>query len=240
MSGKRYEVIAMEERKVTIDLDGGTSITALLETPVIKRADGSTGVIIAHGAGNDMHHPLIVEVARQASERGYPALRFNFPYRERGASSPDNLDILMAAWRGAYDCLAAKSGYNVDHVIACGKSMGGRVAAKMTADGLLPAAALVFLGYPLHAPGSKEKLRHGPLHKITRPMFFVAGTRDPFCDYSLFIDILNQIKAPWTLKTVDGGDHSFHVPKARGLSDEVIYRSIGDAVGRWISDLSKT
>ena len=35
------------------------------------------------------------------------------------------------------------------------KTMGGRVASQMVAEGLLPVSKLVFLGYPLHAPGKK-------------------------------------------------------------------------------------
>jgi predicted alpha/beta-hydrolase family hydrolase len=44
--------------------------------------------------------------------------------------------------------------------------MGGRVASQMVAEGLLPVSKLVFLGYPLHAPGKTDQLRDAHLYSI--------------------------------------------------------------------------
>ena len=44
----------------------------------------------------------------------------------------------------------------------------------------MPAAGLVFLGYPLHPPGKPERIRDEHLYRIDVPMLFLEGTRDPF------------------------------------------------------------
>ncbi len=64
-------------------------------------------------------------------------------------------------------------------VFAAGKSFGGRMASMAVAEGM-ETAGLVFLGYPLHAPGKPEKLRDGHLYGLELPMLFLQGTRDPF------------------------------------------------------------
>ena len=44
----------------------------------------------------------------------------------------------------------------------------------------------------------------------------------------------NRIPAPWNLHVIEGGDHSFHVPKAAGTSEPEIHdRIIGETL-RWL------
>ena len=49
----------------------------------------------------------------------------------------------------------------------------------MAAAGELPVEKLIFLGYPLHPPGKKEKLRDSHLYSIRAPMLFFAGVWIP-------------------------------------------------------------
>lgn len=167
-------------------------------------------VVVAHGAGNDMETPLISSLAGGLAEAGYLTLRFNFLYRDRGAKTPDDEKTLGETWQAAYRFIKEETGLPVNAFIAAGKSLGGRIASRMVSAGLLPADRLIFLGYPLHPPGDREKLRDAPLYAIRIPMLFFAGTRDPFCDADLLKSVLSRIRAPWKLCTIEGGDHSFH------------------------------
>lgn len=83
-----------------------------------------TGVILAHGAGNDMSHPMLRSLAEGLADAGYLALRFNFLYRETEKKSPDNQDVLYLAWQGAYRFLAEHPEYRPKHILAAGKSLG--------------------------------------------------------------------------------------------------------------------
>ena len=60
------------------------------------------------------------------------------------------------------------------------------------------------------------------------PLLFFEGTRDPFCDLDLFRLVLYKVKAPWDLEIIDGGDHSFKVPKSKGLSSTAVYQRLLD------------
>jgi predicted alpha/beta-hydrolase family hydrolase len=192
-----------------------------------------TGIVFAHGAAFDMNEPLLVHLADGLADRGWLTLRFNFPYRERGKSSPDRQEVLEAAWRAAFDFMKSETGFEVDRVIAAGKSMGGRVASQMAAEGILPAAALVFLGYPLHPPGKKDQLRDSHLPAIPAPMLFFAGDRDAFADLTLLKATLSRLDAA-DLEVVEGADHSFNLPSKASTSQEAVYRNILQRIAVWL------
>jgi uncharacterized protein len=193
-----------------------------------------TGIIVAHGAGNDMETPLLAAFSDGLAVEGYPTLRFNFLYKERGRKAPDTPAVLEKTWLAAYRFMAESSGFNLDTIVAAGKSMGGRIASQMVASGLLPAQRFIFLGYPLHPAGNQEKLRDAHLYQIAVPMLFFAGTRDPLCDLSLLNSVLKRLKHPWELYTIDGGDHSFHVPKSFSLKDEEVFSAIINKTLEWL------
>jgi len=221
---------------VTIPLGEGETVSGVLAVPENLRAGEGTGVILAHGAGNDMNQPLITSVANGLAEAGHVTLRFNFLYRERGLERPDSLELLYRAWEGACRFLRQHPRCRPRVLVAAGKSLGGRVAAQMVAAGQLPVDRLIFLGYPLHPPGKLKRLRDAHLYGITIPMLFFAGTRDSLCDLALLKAVLERARAAWTLEVVEGGDHSFHVPRAAGLSDEEIHRRILRRVRGWLEE----
>jgi uncharacterized protein len=106
----------------------------------------------------------------------------------------------------------------------------------MAAERKLPVERLIFLGYPLHAPGKKDKVRDGHLYEIPIPMLFFAGTRDPLCDLELLRHVLSKLSAPWELKVIEGGDHSFHVPKSYATDPTEIYEQIVRKTVEWLSE----
>jgi uncharacterized protein len=218
----------MKTDKVVIPVGEGKNVSGVLSIP-----DGHVekGVILAHGAGNDMNQPMLVFLGDGLAKAGYLTLRFNFPYKEQGRKAPDGREGLCQAWEGAYRFL---SEHPVKQIVAAGKSMGGRIASQMVADSRLPVEQLIFLGYPLHAPGKKDKLRDQHLYRIKIPMRFFAGTRDQLCDLELLRGVLSRLTAPWDLEVIEGGDHSFNVPKSLGADPFEIYGRIQNKALEWL------
>ncbi len=223
-------------KPVTISLGQNENISGVLSIPSSLSKEKQTGVIIAHGAGNDMENPLIVSMAEGLAEAGYITLRFNFPYREKGKKTPDSQKRLIYTWHKVYQFLQHDSGHVIRSFVAAGKSMGGRIASQMIADGTLPADRLIFLGYPLHPAGKKEKLRDSHLYTIPIPMLFFTGTRDNLCDMSMLQKVLNRLSASWQLVVIDGGDHSFHVLKSKGMTQSDVYRFIIENTIKWLEN----
>jgi len=227
----------MKEEPVTIPIAESRNVSGILSIP--DAGPGDTGIILAHGAGNDMSHPMLASLAAGLAEAGYHVLRFNFHYREMGKKSPDNQNLLYLAWQGAYRFLARHPQYRPKHILAAGKSMGGRIASQLAAEGILAFDGLIFLGYPLHSPGRVDRLRDSHLYKITIPMFFFAGTRDRLCDLQLLRGVLSRLIAPWELEVIDGGDHSFNVPKSYPINPAEIYEQIVCRTVEWVSEPRK-
>lgn len=221
----------MKTEAVVIPVGAGKQVSGILSLP---DRGGKKGMILAHGAGNDMEQPMIVFLAEGLAQTGYLTLRFNFLYKEEGRNAPDRQEILYQAWEGACRFLREHPRYSTEHITAAGKSMGGRIASQMVADGRLPVDQLIFLGYPLHAPGKKDRVRDQHLYAIKIPMRFFAGTRDQLCDLELLRGVLSRLKAPWDLEIIEGGDHSFNVPKSMGADPQEIYGRILTKTLTWL------
>ncbi|WP_406638403.1 alpha/beta family hydrolase [Pseudarthrobacter quantipunctorum] len=202
---------------------------------VFARPDNpSATVVVAHGAGAGMEHPLMLGFTDGLNSLGIATLRFNFPYREAGRKFPDRPPAAIATWRAVMTAAAERAAEHGDTgpLWAAGKSFGGRMASMAVAEGM-EAAGLVYLGYPLHAPGKPEKLRDGHLYGITVPMLFLQGSRDTFATPALLEDVVARIGPSAVLQWVDGGDHSFAVAGLRRSPAEV-GASLAKPVARFI------
>jgi predicted alpha/beta-hydrolase family hydrolase len=181
---------------------------AMVQTAAIRPQKPIATLVVAHGAGAGLDHPFMSGFCRAIADENIATLRFNFPYIERGRRSPDPERVLRETWLAAFD--AVLTGARGGPVLASGKSLGGRIASMCVADGM-PAAGLVFLGYPLHPPGKADRVRDDHLYRIDVPMLFLEGTADPFASRDVLARVLRKLGDRATLVEVEGGDHSFNV-----------------------------
>jgi uncharacterized protein len=207
---------------------GTHTVSALLSTA----PDAKALAVIAHGAGAGMEHPFMVGASEGLAANGVSVLRFNFVYAEEGRRSPDRPALLTEAWAVALETGLARAG-GVP-VVAGGKSMGGRIASQAVAQGLR-AEGLVFLGYPLHPPGRFDALRDRHLAAITAPMLFVQGTRDAFARADLLAAVLGGLGDRARLHSVEGGDHSFGVPRRTGRTPAQVEAEMAAAIVAWLT-----
>jgi uncharacterized protein len=196
----------------------------------IDPAGSDAVLVLAHGAGSGMRSPFMAGFSEEIGRLGVATLRFEFPYMQAGRRAPDRLPVLLAAWREAF--AEGVSRADGRPVFAGGKSMGGRIASMAAAEGM-PAAGLVFLGYPLHPPGRPEKIRDGHLPDVPAPMLFLQGSRDSFARPDLLAGVIDRLGPRAEYVEVAGGDHSFRV--AGGPRDAaVIGASLAEPAARFI------
>lgn len=218
-----------------IKLDGGERVTATRYAAKKSQAIGAT-LILAHGAGADQHSDFMVSFARGLAARGVEVWTFNFLYTEQGRKAPDRQEKLEACYRAVIAAIRAKTAKtNANRLFIGGKSMGGRIASQVAAASNENLSGLVFLGYPLHPPGKPEQLRAEHLARIKKPMLVVQGERDPFGTPDELRPILTKLKPSARLYAITGGDHSFTVPKKRGIAQEAVYAAALDEIRRWVS-----
>lgn len=197
-------------------------------------------VVLAHGAGAGHRHPFMVAAAQGLAQRGVHAVTFNFPYMEARRRTPDPAGVLEQATADAVRAATERAEIAALPLFAGGKSMGGRIASQAAARGLLPAVkGLVFLGYPLHPPGKPQQLRDRHLADVRVPMLFVQGSRDAFGTPDELRPVLDRLGGRATLVVVDGGDHSFTVPKSAGRPPQQVIASILDAAADWMNRVAR-
>ena len=192
--------------------------------------------ILAHGAGAGMTHPFMEGAAAGLTAERVSILRFNFPYVTQGRRSTDRPEVAIATWQAALD-QAGKSARGAP-LVAGGKSYGGRMASMLAAQEgeAFPAAALVFFGYPLHAPGRADQPRDAHLGSVTVPMLFIEGTDDALARFDLIEALVQRLRPLARLHVVEGGDHSFRVRGAR-RPDLEIARDLGGIAAKFVQDV---
>ncbi len=200
-----------------------------------KRPGRTPAIILAHGAGSDMASAFMSTVHTGLAREGWVAVKFNFPYTEARRRAPDPRPVLERCYRAVVDAVAADRTLAPPWIAIGGKSLGGRIASYVAAAGT-PVRGLVFLGYPLHPAGRPEALRADHLPGVTVPMLFVEGTRDTLCDLDRLRPVLARLPHA-SLHTIEGGDHSFRVPRRTGRADEEVWAEIVQVVARWLRGL---
>ena len=179
-----------------------------------------------------MDTPSIVSVQKNLAAHGVTAVRFNFLYAENNKRSPDKQDKLVATWRSVADW--ARKELKPKKLFLAGRSMGGRMASYLVADGY-PCDGIFFLAYPLHPPGKPERQRKEHLPKIKVPMLFVSGTRDSFAQLDLLKPVVKKVKAK--LHLIEEADHGFKVPKRTGKTPKDVDDEVTAAVVEFIGEV---
>ena len=220
-----------------IPLSDSESTTGLLY-PAAKSQRRDITIILGHGAGAPQTSGFMVLFATELAKRGLDAVTFNFSYMERRRGAPDPGPKLEACYSAVITSVRSRAALAANKLIIGGKSMGGRIASQTAAHGAVEnLAGLVFLGYPLHPPGKPDQLRDKHLPEIKSPMLFVQGSKDTFGNPDELRPILARIKVPCELFVIEGGDHSFKVPKKAGKTQDQVYTETLDKISEWVSFL---
>ena len=221
--------------QLRVELSLSHSATALVYAAAPQDRAGLT-LILGHGAGAGQTSRFMVEFADALAARGIDIVTFNFLYSERGRRFPDPNDRLEECYRAVIEAVRERRELAQNRLAIGGKSMGGRIASQVAAAGTDELAGLVFLGYPLHPPGRPDHLRSKHLSQIKAPMLFVQGSRDAFGAPDELRPIIARLATTADLYVVEGGDHSFKIPKKSGIKQEDIYCEIQDHIALWLNN----
>ena len=223
-----------DSEPLTFDAGGGQIVSALLDRPGNARAV----VVLAHGAGGGMRHPLMGAIAHAFADRGVATLRYQFPYSEAGRRRVDPPAIAHATVRAAI----AEAARRIPGlpVFAGGKSYGGRMTSPAAA--LMPLAGvrgIVFLGFPLHPPGKPDAAdeRGAHLSGVTGPTLFRQGTHDEFADLDLLKPLAKRLGKRARLHLIADANHSFKVPAKSGRKDGDVRGELADVTAGWIDEI---
>jgi predicted alpha/beta-hydrolase family hydrolase len=209
---------------------------------VYAAAEARATLVLGHGAGASQTHPWMVAIARALAERGIDVVTFNFLYTEVGRRVPDKNGMLESTWRSVLRAVRSRVTRREPTLFVGGKSMGGRIATQVLAGGeadvVGAVAGGVLLGYPLHPPGKPDVLRTAHLPKVGVPLLFVQGSRDAFGTPRELAPVIEGLSSGTRLFVVEGGDHSFSVPRSSGETRDGVLARVADEVARFIQNPS--
>lgn len=197
-------------------------------------------VLLAHGAGADMHAPALVAVADALAAANIPTLRFDFPYRTAGRRAPDRAPVLDAAVREAAAQLSRRAKLPPERLVLGGRSMGGRYCSLAVGaqHDPLPALGLLLLGYPLHPAGKPDQLRVEHFARLRMPCLFVSGTRDTMAPREALELATRRIPGPVRRVWLEAADHGFRPLKASGRRQSDVLVEVATATVDWVTGLS--
>jgi predicted alpha/beta-hydrolase family hydrolase len=194
-------------------------------------------VVLGHGAGATMDSPFMTAFAEGLAARGLRVARFEFPYMAARRADgrrrpPDRQPRLLECWQEVIQALAPAP------LVIGGKSLGGRMASLIAADGEARddrIRGLVCLGYPFHPPGKPERLRTEHLSGLRIPTLIVQGTRDALGTREEVegYGLPRSIRFHWA----PDGDHSLVPRKASGRSAEDNWAEAIDAIAKFLKEI---
>jgi predicted alpha/beta-hydrolase family hydrolase len=215
--------------RITIELNETLAVSGLMVIPPKAIAC----LVVAHGAGAGMNHAFLEAVSSGLAHRRVASLRYQFPYMEQGSKRTDRPALAHATVRAAVN--AATKLAPLLPLFAGGKSFGGRMTSQTQAEAPLPhVLGLVFLGFPLHPANKPSDDRALHLADIGIPMLFLQGTRDALADKGILASTLERFGGKATLISVEGADHSFHVPVRSGNTDNQVLSGMLDDLVNWM------
>lgn len=194
-----------------IDESGEPAVHGYLQLPAESNGGG---IVLTHGAGSNCQAKLLIGVSEALAARGFTVLRFDLPFRVARAAGPPRPGDAARDREGIRRAASLLKAINGGRLFAGGHSYGGRQASMALAEWPEVAEGLLLLSYPLHPPKKPQQLRTKHFPELSRPAFFVHGTRDPFGSVSEIESALKLIPGRHGLFAVEGASHDLTVKKS--------------------------
>ena len=164
-------------------------------------------LLLTHGAGGNRNAPLLVALANAFAETGVEVVRYDLPFRQVRAKGPPRPGDAARDREGLKQEIQKLRQKGTEHVWMGGQSYGGRQSSILAAEEPELVDRLLLLSYPLHAPGKPDQLRTAHFPKLTMPVLFVHGSRDPFGTHEEMRKAIKLIPGLVELMEAEGVGH---------------------------------
>ena len=218
----------MTEKLHRISVGSSGHVSAIAGEPESSSSDWQ--FIYAPGAGSNVNDPFGRYICSFLASCGVMAVRFQFPYSEAKRSRPDPNAVLEQTWRAMIEKFRPQKG----KLVIGGRSMGGRIASQVAAQGA-PVDALAIFAYPL-LPLGQDRKRDEHFQRISIPTLFCSGTRDAYATLQQLQQAAASIPKA-AVHRLEGADHGFSVLKSSGRSREDVWVEAAGAFWNWLKAL---
>ncbi|MDD3095744.1 MAG: alpha/beta family hydrolase [Candidatus Neomarinimicrobiota bacterium] len=189
-------------------------------------------LVLGHGRYNDMNQPLLKALAELLPKENVNLVRFNFPFVEN-----PYVGISKCRCNAVYEMVLEDVKSELSASKFCfigGKSLSAVISARIAPEYV---NGYVFLTWPLHSPRLRIPFSRKALFLLKKPMIFVSGTEDPFCDRGK-LELLSGALNPYArLMLVPQTDHSLELLREGKRTQDEIHREIADVLLWFMSDV---
>ena len=186
--------------------------------------------VYAPGAGSNINDRFGVYACRRLAAQGFTTVRFQFPYMEARRRRPDRTPLLEETWRHVI-AMFRDEGLKL---VVGGRSMGGRIASQVVAQGTI-VDSLALFAYPLRPPTSPSQWRDKHLPAIMVPTLFCSGTRDAFASPDELRTAASMVPQS-KIKLLDDADHGFETLKSSERTRRDVWAEAIDALVDWLGE----
>jgi hypothetical protein len=166
---------------------------------------------------------MLVALANAFAERQVEVIRYDLPFRQDRPKGPPRPGDAARDREGLREQILKLRAKNFERVWLGGQSYGGRQASMLASESPGLADRLLLLSYPLHAPGKPQQLRTAHFDKLSLPVLFVHGSRDPFGTLDEMRSAIQLIPGPVDLLEAEGVGHDLgrnHAALAQKIVDQ--------------------
>jgi len=204
-----------------------------MTTTIHIPGDGSTLLVLAHGAGAPCDHSHMQSIADALEAEGIGTLRFNFPFMEEGRRRVDKTEVCLEAIEEALG--VAKELAPDAALYLGGHSFGGRMATHYAAErDIRDIQGLVLFSFSLHVAKKPDTKRANHLPEVRLPMLFLSGTRDTLAERYLLTQVVSGLPGA-SLYWLETADHSFKILKRTRKETEDVYAEAARVARAWIT-----
>ena len=221
----------MPSEQIAVPVSAERTVSAIRTEP--EGTPSGWLFVYAPGAGSNINDPFGAYVADRLATEGFTVVRFQFPYMENGRRRPDRTPVLEETWCRVLDAVRSPG----LRLAVGGRSMGGRIASHVVAQGV-EVDALALFAYPLRPPGNPDRRRDGHLPDIPVPTLFCSGTRDDFATPEE-LQVAASIVPRANVHLLDGANHGFSVLKSSGKTRQNIWAEAVDSMLAWLAGLEE-
>lgn len=148
---------------------------------------------------------------------------------------PDQNDVLETDYRAALDAVRRQRVLGADLLFAAASPWAG-ASPRSWSPRTRPASRVWWSSGTCSTrraspASSAPPTRRGSAHC---PVLIVQGSRDKFGRPGGLRAAVKTLAAPVAIRPVEGGNHSFAVPKRSGLPQERVYATIQEEIARWV------
>ncbi|MHA2171852.1 MAG: alpha/beta family hydrolase [Candidatus Kariarchaeaceae archaeon] len=198
-------------------------------------AKGKHGIIFAHGERSSIESGILPTLSKKLYAKNISSILFNFPFRMKGVSQVDSIEVLDQAFLAVWHEITRKHPEIIWSV--GGHDIGADTAIRISSltfnESRIP--SIVGLSYPMYPPNRPELVNTISLGAIMGDALFCQGDKSNRGTYDRLRNQVKMMAQHAQVKKIGGANHQLEV---LGKPIDIVANWIARDIENFLKDLS--